>query len=109
MFFVRAENLKRLATRRCGEAIREHRIKRGYSQAYMAERLGVEEASYNRSENTGAGLDSVFRLYMLAQILDIDFLELVGSEYHQPDEIAQERQDLFDTIFHSLTRLKNLR
>ena len=103
---MRAENLKKLATRRCGEAIRQHRLSRGYSQAYVAEQLGVEESSYSRSERTGVGLDSVFRLYMLAQILDMDFKALVCTEYQPPDEDNPETEALFDTIFHALTLLR---
>jgi len=106
---MRAENLKRLATRRCGETIREHRIRRGYSQAYVAERLGIEEISYSRSERNGSGLDSVFRLYMIAQILDVDFKELVCIEYQPSDESNLERDAMFDTVFHLLTLLRTRR
>ena len=106
---MRAENLKRLATRRCGEAIREHRIKRGYSQAYVAERLGIEESTYSRSERTGVGLDSVFRLYTLSQTLDMDFKALVCAEYQPSDKSDLETEALFDTIFHALMLLRTRR
>jgi len=87
-----------------GEMIKRHRTRKGYTQAHVAYLLGVEESSYSRSEGNGAGLDSVEKLCMVAQVLDIDFVELVRVGCPQPD-----RNELFDMIVHTAMLLRDLR
>jgi transcriptional regulator with XRE-family HTH domain len=88
-----------------GEFIRRHRTQKGYTQAHVARLLGVEESAYSKREGTGTGLDSVEKLYELAQILDIDFIELIRVGCPQPDP---NRNTLLDTIVHSAELLRNM-
>ena len=88
-----------------GEFIRRHRTRKGYTQAHVARLLGVEESSYNKRERTGKGLDSVEKLYELAQVLDIDFMELIhiGCPQRDPD-----RDSLCDSIIRAAELLRNM-
>ena len=93
------------ASRMRGEFIRRHRTRKGYTQAHVARLLGVEESSYNKRERTGKGLDSVEKLYELAQVLDIDFMELIhiGCPQRDPD-----RDSLCDSIIRAAELLRNM-
>jgi len=88
-----------------GELIRRYRTQRGYTQAHIADLLGVEESSYSKRESTGRGLDSVEKLYELAQILDIDFMELVLVGCPPS---ALDRNALLDTIINSAELLRDM-
>ena len=91
-----------------GELIRRHRTQRGYTQAEVADWLGMEESTYRKRERTGTGLDSVEKLYELAQVLDIDFMELVRVGCPQLDTDSQISRDaLLDTIIRSVELLRN--
>ena len=88
-----------------GEVIRRYRNQRGYTQAHVADLLGVEESSYSKRESTGRGLDSVEKLYELSQILEIDFMELVRVGCPPSD---LDRNTLLDTIIRSVDLLRNM-
>ena len=92
------------APRMRGEVIRRYRNQRGYTQAHVANLLGVEESAYSKRERTGIGLDSVERLYELAQVLDIDFIELVRIGCPQPD---LDHKVLLDTIIRTAQLLRD--
>jgi len=94
------------APRMRGELIRRHRNKKGYTQAHVARLLGVEESAYNKRERNGIGLDSVERLYELAQILEIDFVELVRVGCPQTDDHRTNEEVLLDRIDCSVVQLR---
>ena len=92
------------APRMRGEMIKRHRTRKGYTQAHVAYLLGMEESSYNRTEGNGIGLDSVEKLCVLAQVLEIDFVELIYVGCPQP---APSREALFDRVVHFAALLRD--
>ena len=92
-----------------GELLRRYRTRKGYTQAQVALLVGMEESSYSRSEGSGSGLDSVEKLCVFAQALEIDFVELVLVGCPHPRIAGHVSQEaLFDTIVQSVTLLRNL-
>ena len=71
---MRDENLTDLI----GARIRQFRLEKEYSQEYMANRLGITQSGYSRSENN-AGEMSVSKLNEIARILEIDLSDLITS------------------------------
>ena len=92
------------APRMRGEMIRRYRTRKGYTQAHIARLVGMDESAYSKRERTGRGLDSVETLYEMAQILEIDFWELVRVGCPQPDP---SRDALCDSIIRTVERLRD--
>ena len=90
-----------------GDLIRNRRREKGYTQAEIAACLGVEPTWYSRVESRGAGLDSVERLFMLAQILDMDFIALVRVGCNPPQG-QLDKAALLDVISSAVEQLRNL-
>lgn len=61
------------------ENIKALRAIRGYSQEYIAEKLGCDYSTYGKIENGKSSL-SVNRLFQLAEILEVDPKKLLGKE-----------------------------
>ena len=61
-----------------GLNIRKLREKRGFSQEYMAAKLGVAQASYARMENAETKI-TIERLGKIAELLETDITELFDS------------------------------
>jgi len=61
-----------------GRVIREHREQKGYTQAYVAELLNMDSTTYSKLETHGNDLNSIEKLFMVSQILEIDFITLVS-------------------------------
>ena len=61
-----------------GFNIRKLREKRGFSQEYMAAKLGVAQASYARMENAETKI-TIERLSKIAEVLEADITELFDS------------------------------
>lgn len=59
-----------------GEYIRIQRIKKGYSQEYMAYMLGISQAAYSKIES-GKTVMTLPRLYQIAKELDLDMNEML--------------------------------
>lgn len=61
------------------DRIRRRRQDLGYSQEYMAERLGISQNAYSRKENGETKLDLDW-LRGTTEVLEMDLLELLASE-----------------------------
>jgi len=57
-------------------AVREKRIARGYTQEFVAGKLGVSQNGYSKIES-GASKITVRTLCMLAEIFEIELIELI--------------------------------
>ena len=66
------------------ERIRRYRLIRGYSQEYVAFRLGVSQSTFARLEGNNIKL-SLDRLYKIAEILEVSSSELQASFEHKPE------------------------
>jgi transcriptional regulator with XRE-family HTH domain len=62
-----------------GTKIRTLRELKGYSQEYMAEKLGISQSNYSRLENSEAEI-TLTRLEEVSEILDIDPLVLLAMD-----------------------------
>jgi transcriptional regulator with XRE-family HTH domain len=58
--------------------IKNKRIALGYSQSYVAEKLGVTQNVYSKIEATKIKLTAC-RLLMICEIMDIDIIKLMKS------------------------------
>jgi len=83
--------------------IKQRRTQKGYTQAHVARLVGMEESSYSRSEGNGSGLDSVEKLCVLAQVLEIDFVELIYIGCPQ----LESRDALFNRLVHFAAVLRD--
>lgn len=59
-----------------GNRIRLLRIARGYSQEYMADRLGISQSAYSKIERR-AGNSTFFTLEKIAKVLDVTMVFLI--------------------------------
>ena len=62
-----------------GEKIRQLRTKKGFSQEYIAEQLGITQPSYARLENEDSRIN-VVRLQLVAKTLEVSTSELLGEK-----------------------------
>jgi transcriptional regulator with XRE-family HTH domain len=60
-----------------GAKIKHFRDIKGYSQDYMAEKLGISLKSYNNLENEKTKIDTK-KIHQIAQILGVNWLELLS-------------------------------
>lgn len=58
--------------------IKEKRFKKGYSQAFMATKLGISQNTYSRNERSVKRVP-LNRLFKIAAILDIPAAVLLGG------------------------------
>ncbi|MEZ5174240.1 MAG: helix-turn-helix transcriptional regulator [Bacteroidia bacterium] len=92
------------------ERIREIRSGRSISQEYMANELGIDTSSYHRLERGTSPL-SVTRLSEIARILDVEVVQLIGTQgkpnndlhdhpyvKHLEDEVRFLRQQVQEQI-----------
>lgn len=59
------------------KTIKNLRIEKGYSQEYMAHKIGVSQRAYSKLEN-GHTRMTVSRLNTIAVILEVQITELLG-------------------------------
>jgi len=62
-----------------GGKIRSIRLLRGFSQEYMAEKLGIDQTKYSRIE-TGAQKLSVDMVQKIATVLDVSMTDITNNE-----------------------------
>ncbi|MBX3101666.1 MAG: helix-turn-helix transcriptional regulator [Bacteroidetes bacterium] len=62
-----------------GNKIRMVRELRGYSQEYMADRMGISQTSYSRLESEATDL-TLSRLDQVANVLEINPMDLLAME-----------------------------
>jgi|SRR6476661_491587 len=91
-----------------GERIRIERIRRGYSQEYMAYELNISQNAYSKVERQQSEL-TVKRLYAIAKILEMDVKELLPESYegaalhqHGVSEVWQWVTGWLQTVFKQL-------
>lgn len=70
--------------------IRLMRKKRGWSQSYLAKRLGKSRSTITRWENTDKGYHNIDILNQLASIFDVSILTKFISFYELADEIGNK-------------------
>lgn len=83
---IKADNEKR------GTIIKNERLKKmknakkNFTQEVIAERLNISYKNYQKLENNGQGLDSIFTLKQLSGILDIPLYRLIDFDidYNKP-------------------------
>ena len=61
-----------------GHKIREERVKRGWGQKDLAERLYVDASDISRMEK-GKNIENLEKLVLVANSLNIDVLELIAA------------------------------
>ena len=67
----------------------------------MAEKLGIEPASYNRVE-TGKIVLTLPRLYKIAKILDVSLFEILGEKQNEIDYSQCPNCKIKDTVIKVL-------
>ncbi|MEI7842255.1 MAG: helix-turn-helix transcriptional regulator [Gallionellaceae bacterium] len=95
-----------------GNNILERRLTLGWTQAELAERLGVDTTTISRFER-GSNLPSLLRLEELANVLDIPLSALMGaSSSHNHDQsqkvfgwVAELKEDDKEFVFRILKQL----
>lgn len=95
-----------------GRAIRKYRELRGYSQEYVAIKLGITQSNYAKIESEDIKI-TFNRLKMLAEILEIDLAELVntnrqvvhnlhnsqhGNVYHFIENLYFDNKDVYNQL-----------
>ncbi|MFY7787349.1 MAG: helix-turn-helix domain-containing protein [Thermoflexibacteraceae bacterium] len=109
-----------------GEKIRYFRDIKGYSQEYMAQKLGISTKTYNSLETEKTKV-SIERVQKIAELLEIDWLELLSyrekitqvngdnsnnsnhlSIYHSDKDLAHENEKLRLQLAHQAEKIADL-
>ncbi|MGD1839818.1 MAG: helix-turn-helix domain-containing protein [Thermonemataceae bacterium] len=61
-----------------GENIRKHRLRLDYSQAYVAEELGISQNAYSKIEANQTKSFTIERLEQLAELFETTVADLLG-------------------------------
>ncbi|MEM9980889.1 MAG: helix-turn-helix transcriptional regulator [Bacteroidota bacterium] len=61
-----------------GENIRKHRLRLDYSQAYVAEELGISQNAYSKIEANQTKSFTIERLEQLAALLETSVVGFIG-------------------------------
>lgn len=69
--------------------IKAHRAVKGYSQEYMANILGIDYSTYGKMENGHSKL-TIQRLFEIAEILELDVLQIFGFDGNQNNKYTNE-------------------
>jgi transcriptional regulator with XRE-family HTH domain len=87
-----------------GNKIRKIRLKKGYSQEYMAFNLHISQKTYSRIENNQSKCD-IDRLVKIADLLEVDIGYIInGKEMNQVDALNDEIRTLKKFIGFLLDR-----
>ena len=70
--------MQKIVAELLGRKIREERVKRGWTQKDLAERLYVDASDVSRMEN-GKNIGNLEKLVLVANSLNIDLLELIAA------------------------------
>lgn len=82
-----------------GITIQRYRELRGYSQTFMATQMGVSEKTFKRFENGYGKLPTVFELFKISSILDID-IDTILKPYMEGISIDNVREILGNSLTH---------
>jgi transcriptional regulator with XRE-family HTH domain len=94
------ENIEQWLAPRLGARLSMHRKERGWTQAYLAEKLGVETETISRFER-GHAMPSLKRLACLAEILDAPLSDLLGSASSLPSDLGVELSEMLRPLTNS--------
>lgn len=72
-----------------GENIRQLRIKKGLSQEYMAEKLGISQQSYSRIEIKAVNT-ALSRLKEIAEILEVHLFTILEPELSKEMDLLKK-------------------
>lgn len=78
----------------CKLSIRKIRELKGFSQAYMAEKLGVSQSGYFKMEQDIMSL-TLEKLLQISEILDFDLCEMIEKEVKNQKSINEKGRTLF--------------
>ena len=70
--------MQKIVAELLGRKIREERVKRGWTQKDLADRLYVDASDVSRMEN-GKSIGNLEKLVLVANSLNIDLLELIAA------------------------------
>ena len=70
--------MQKIVAELLGRKIREERVKRGWTQKDLADRLYVDASDVSRMEN-GKNIGNLEKLVLVANSLNIDLLELIAA------------------------------
>lgn len=77
------------------DLIRNLRVLRGYSQSYMARRLGISQQSFSKMERRESVI-TIERMKVIAQILEVDVSQFFHSTELQTKQEISERVELLE-------------
>lgn len=67
-------------TKKLFKELQKHRLIKGYSQEYMADRLGLSQRQYSRIDNGECKLD-IQRLMTICMILDLRLEDVLPPDH----------------------------
>ena len=70
--------MQKIVAELLGRKIREERVKRGWTQKDLADRLYIDASDVSRMEN-GKSIGNLEKLVLVANSLNIDLLELIAA------------------------------
>ncbi len=70
------------------EKLRNLRIQKGYSQSYVAMRLGISQQSYSKMER-GCSNIPLSRLEAIAKIMEVELSQLIPTENKKITELTE--------------------
>lgn len=70
--------MQKIVAELLGRKIREERVKRGWKQKDLADRLYVDASDVSRMEN-GKNIGNLEKLVLVANSLNMDLLELIAA------------------------------
>lgn len=106
-----------------GEKMKKARLKRGYTQEYMAEKLGVNKGTVSHYEK-GKTFPNEEKLVRVSKVLNVSFDYLLGDEEHfeereqslyetdNKDELKMKgemREEVFEIVDETIKRLLDIR
>ena len=90
-----AQDLQRLQV--IGKSLQKRRIKTGYSQEEVADRLKITPKSYGAYEQ-GTSTPDLLRLIQIAEIFECEIGELLGGISSKPDDQAKHIASLLQGV-----------
>lgn len=87
-----------------GDHIRKIRLKKGISQQFIADSIGISQSKFNRIENHKSDI-LLNELIQVCQILRINYIELLEST-HANKTVEKDEIEISD-IYNEIKSLKN--
>jgi transcriptional regulator with XRE-family HTH domain len=91
------ETLGKLLATQLGARLALRRRERGWTQAELAGKLGVETETVSRFER-GHAIPSLKRLAFTAHVLDVSLTDLIGGASHLAGDAASELMELLKEV-----------